>query len=481
MGNIKNCDDIIDYIPSKLLLAIHMVNSLNLFLSIFVVSLQIPTSSHLQTWSWKMGVATWKRKNHFLSAASNSSLKYKRLARSGSKSKAVFTPRKEWLQRKMSPEDIGNMELELPKERVRVCLTLQDLQDQDLWSIIGFLDSKSILTLANTCSMLRKRLSKAYFLSIQLPLKEEDFDQFRKNFYNLNKPILSLKIVNPLPDTGVVKQILMLNLSSVCEVCVKMDYDDNDDIREFRIALLPVLQTVINFEAVTRFCLHVYPKFLLNLKDFGPKLMKRMLSVEELLVVLDYEQGKNNESLSTTHLVSLFPSVQSRKLTLVSKGGVRIRVQSSLVPGPRNHTLTLTTDEDVHLNFTLKTVEQLNVRNLTKVGGKWTESVETHESHDGDERSSFIPDGSSQSEDCGVSVEVEEPSIPELKSSEEPGTPELKSSEEPGTPELKSSEEPGTPELKSPEVNNNNNSKGFVRNKGSKGRSRSRKGVRRKR
>ena len=127
--------------------------------------------------------------------------------------------------------------------------------------IISYLESENILTLSTVCSKIRERLSSMYLFSVTIPFSSEFLKYIQNNPYDVNKYVLSLKIVNPVSDssqtleevvTSTSKQLMLLNVSRVFAVSIKFAFNVSDKIREFRLAFLSFLQIVVNFKFVSK-------------------------------------------------------------------------------------------------------------------------------------------------------------------------------------------------------------------------------------
>ena len=117
---------------------------------------------------------------------------------------------------------------------------LSGLEETCFSMIISHLDSESILTLSTVCSKIRERLSSMYLFSVTIPFSSEFLNYMQNNPYDVNKYVLSLKIVNPVPDssetleevvTSTSRQLLLLNLSRVFAVSIKFAFNVSDEVR----------------------------------------------------------------------------------------------------------------------------------------------------------------------------------------------------------------------------------------------------------
>jgi len=177
---------------------------------------------------------------------------------------------------------------------------LSKLDSGILGFIFSLLDNDDLINVSTLSRRMRYLVKSMFFLSFKIPMSEEDLEFIRQNPYSHNKPVLRLNLTNPDMDSNVTKQLLVLNLCKVSEVFIKYDYEQDKDVEEFRIALIAVLQILIDFKMVKKLHLHVYPEFFINqITVFGRKLMGAMIHVPNINITLQ-ERSKMEENVHRT-------------------------------------------------------------------------------------------------------------------------------------------------------------------------------------
>ena len=195
----------------------------------------------------------------------------------------------------LSPSYCGEMKEDL----------LSKLDTNILGFILSFLENEDLTNLSLVNKRLRRVVQSMFFLSFKTPMSPEDLEGIRQNPYSHNKPVLRLSLTNPRPNINVTKQLLVLNLGRVSEVFIKFEYDKNRDVQEFRIALVALLQILVDFKRVKKLHFHVYPEFFINpSRVYGRKLMGAMTSVPNIEIAL-LQHSKMEKKLRKTTLFSI--------------------------------------------------------------------------------------------------------------------------------------------------------------------------------
>ena len=208
-------------------------------------------------------------------------------------------------------------------------------------SVLGFLftllDNDDLVNLSTLCKRMRFLIHSMFYPSLRIPLSEEDLESIRRNPYSHNKPVLRLNLTNPGLGCNVTKQLLVLNLSQVSEVFIKFDYDEDKDIMEFRIALIALLQILVDFKRVKKLFLHVNPEFFINqIGVFGRKLMGAMINVHSIdIALLDHSKMEKNIRITLHSLEDFISSLTCQSLTL--RGSLIFEIVKKKVFKIENH------------------------------------------------------------------------------------------------------------------------------------------------
>ena len=236
-------------------------------------------------------------------------------------------------------------------------------------SILGYiftlLDNDDLIKLSTLCRRMRFLVQSMFYLSFKLPMSEEDLESIRQNPYCHNKPVLRLNLTNPVPGNNVTKQLLVLNLARVSEVFIKYDYDEDKDVVEFRIALIALMQILIDFKMVKKLHLQVYPEFFFNqIRVFGRKLMGAMIQVHSIGIALqEHSKMEKNVRSSLYVLEDFISSLTCKNLTL--RGSLFFEITKKKVfkvENPSVNVLTLCAPCFLHPRFRLSSLETLSTK-----------------------------------------------------------------------------------------------------------------------
>ena len=242
---------------------------------------------------------------------------------------------------------------------------LSILKSSILGYIFTLLDNDDLIKLSTLCRRLRFLVQSMFYLSFKLPMSEEDLESIRQNPYCHNKPVLRLNLTNPVPGNKVTKQLLVLNLARVSEVFIKYDYDEDKDVREFRIALVALMQILIDFKMVKKLHLQVYPEFFFNqIRVFGRKLMGAMIHVHSIDITLqEHSKMEKNVRSSLYVLEDFISSLTCKNLTL--RGSLFFEITKKKVfkiENPSVNVLTLYAPCFLHPRFRLSNLETLSIK-----------------------------------------------------------------------------------------------------------------------
>jgi len=184
------------------------------------------------------------------------------------------------------------------------------MKEECFWLIVSYLENEDILSLASVSSQTRKRLSSMFIYTMTLPASEDFLTSFKSSPYNQNKAILRLKMNNPSPDGSISYWLLRMNLSRVSQVSLQFLDDPDDNVRKFRLAILAVLQILVDFKNVKQLHLSVYSSFFINFSPqvFGSKLMSGFKHVQNLFLTIT-ENRRDSDAIIINHNFQNFLSL----------------------------------------------------------------------------------------------------------------------------------------------------------------------------
>ena len=242
---------------------------------------------------------------------------------------------------------------------------LSKLNSSILGYIFTLLDNDDLIKLSTLCRRMRFLVQSMFYLRYKLPMSEEDLESIRQNPYSHNKPVLRLNLTNPGPGSNVTKQLLVLNLARVSEVFIKYEYDEDKDVVEFRIALIALMQILIDFKMVKKLHLQVYPEFFINpIRVFGRKLMGAMIHVHSIDITLQEHSKMEKNVRSTLYVLEDFiSSLTCKNLTL--RGSLFFEITKKKVfkiENPLVNVLTLCVPCFLHPRLRLSNLESLSTK-----------------------------------------------------------------------------------------------------------------------
>ena len=224
-----------------------------------------------------------------------------------------------------------------------------------IWQLLYYLDTPGIVALASVNNTLRHLVTVSFNLSVSVPFTTSYSNQLLADPYSHNKPVLRMRICRLSPDfirldkilhssfayyLPISRQLLLLNLSSLTNLCLHLEQTEYSDVETYRVAFLAMLQSTGMFKHLSKFHLTVPHTFLLNLapENFGTRLMKDALAVDHLVITLMKKKGVEivDTGVNSRALENFFSSVRSRRFVL--------NFCSFDVPTKKNTMATLTND-----------------------------------------------------------------------------------------------------------------------------------------
>jgi len=188
---------------------------------------------------------------------------------------------------------------------------LSKLPDTVLWELLFYLDTDSIVALAGVNTILRKLVMTRFHLTTTLPFSTAFANHLQKNPYSHLKPVLRLRVSHLTPDfirkelmqqslpvqqVSISKQLFLLNLSTLTELCLHLEHTENEDTNNYRLAFLAMLQSTGVLRQLAKLHMMVHQSFLQHLlaENFGLHLMRDGLSVRKLILTVSGEQSSRD-------------------------------------------------------------------------------------------------------------------------------------------------------------------------------------------
>ena len=192
--------------------------------------------------------------------------------------------------------------------------TLGQLPPCVLWQLLHYLDTNGIVALAGVNTNLRNMVMAVYNLSVNIPFTTKYANYLQKNPYDHNKPVLRLKINNICPDfirldkslqfnsaqhIPVSHQVLLINMSTLTQVCLSLEQTAFKSIEVYRMAFLGMLQSIGLFKKLSKLHLTISQSALLILEpqQLGMRIVKDALKVDHLVITVMKDQNFGNLDL----------------------------------------------------------------------------------------------------------------------------------------------------------------------------------------
>jgi len=214
---------------------------------------------------------------------------------------------------------------------------LSKLPSGVVWQLLYYLDTDSVVSLAGVNNILRQLVMSRFHLTMALPISTAFANHLQKNPYSHNKPVLRLRISHLTPDyirkdlvlqtlpvqqLAISKQLLLLNLSTLTDLCLHLEQTENEDTNNYRLAFLALLQSTGLLRQLTKLHIMMHQSFLQHLlpDNFGVHLMKDGLSVDMLVITVSGEQSTKDINVTADEygkgLENFVSLVKSRKFVL---------------------------------------------------------------------------------------------------------------------------------------------------------------------
>ena len=184
-----------------------------------------------------------------------------------------------------------------------------------IWQLLSYIDTDTTVSLAGVNTSLRYLVIARLKLAVSLPFTTSFSNHLKQDPYSHNKPVLRMRISHLSPDyirldrmlhsnsvhhLPISRQLFLLNLTSLTDLCLHLEQTKFGDIHNYRLAFLALLQSTGVLKQLRKLHLTVHHTFLLNLLpgNFGSRLMKDALSVDHLVISLMEQRANIKEDTS---------------------------------------------------------------------------------------------------------------------------------------------------------------------------------------